>query len=160
MVFDKTIELASRLALAGEDSQREKKGIPMGELITRKAILEAQDIETQRVRVPEWGGDVLVRGMTGAERDAFEAMIVEKRGNNYQVNMHNMRAKLAAWTVVDEDGKRLFSEADVEALSQKSAGALQRIFNVASELSGITAGDMEELAKNLMPGQSDGSGSA
>jgi hypothetical protein len=154
MLFDeKTIELASRLTLAAERD-------PMGDLITRKAILEADDIETRRVHVPEWGGDVLVRSMTGAERDAFEATIVQKRGKDYQVNMHNIRAKLAAWTIVDEKGEHLFSEVDVEALSKKSAGALQRIFNVSQELSGITAGDVEELAKNLRPGQSDGSGSA
>lgn len=131
----------------------------MGDLITRKTILEADDIKTERIHVPEWGGDVLVRTLTGAERDAFEALIIEKRGSDYQVNMRDMRAKLAVWTVVDEDGKHLFTEKDVEALSRKSAGALQRIFNIASRLSGISSDDVEELAKNLARARSDGSGS-
>ncbi len=132
----------------------------MAKLLGRDEILQAKDLKTERVSVPEWGGDVLVRSMTGAERDAFEASILEKRGSDYDVNMRNLRAKLAAWTIVDEEGSRLFSEDDIKALSEKSAGALQRVFNVASRLSAIGPEDVEELAKNSESALSGASGSA
>ncbi len=132
----------------------------MAKLLGRDEILQAKDLKTERVSVPEWGGDVLVRSMTGAERDAFEASILEKRGSDYDVNMRNLRAKLAAWTIVDEEGNRLFSEDDIKALSEKSAGALQRVFNVASRLSAIGPEDVEELAKNSESALSGASGSA
>ncbi len=132
----------------------------MGKLLTRDAILQAQDIQTERVHVPEWGGDVMVRTLTGAERDAFEATILEKRGKDYAVNLRNLRAKLAAFSIVDKDGNRLFTEADVHALAEKSAAALQRVFNVASKLSGISPEDVEELAKNSAAAPSADSGSA
>jgi hypothetical protein len=117
--------------------------------LTKDDILKAQDLKTETVHVPEWGGDVTVRGMTGAERDKFEASIVTSKGKDRAVNMVNIRAKLASLTICDEQGKRLFSEADVEKLSAKSAAVLQRIFIVAQKLSGIGEADVKELAEAL-----------
>ena len=45
--------------------------------LTRDAILEAEDIETEEVAVPEWGGNVLVRGLSGTQRDIWEQGLVE-----------------------------------------------------------------------------------
>jgi len=95
--------------------------------------------------------------MTGAERDQFESSIVQQRGKNHSVNMVNIRAKLASQTVCDESGKRLFTDADVKALGAKSAVALQRVFDIAQRLSGITSEDVDELAKELDENPFDGS---
>ncbi len=89
--------------------------------LTREAILNAQDLPTEAVEAPEWGGSVLVRGMTGAERDAFESSVVSMNGKDARVNTANIRAKMAAMCIVDENGARLFDEADVTALGMKSA---------------------------------------
>ena len=79
-------------------------------------------------------------------------------GKNTKMDLRNMRAKLVALTVVDDKGKRLFrGDADVNALGRKSAAALQRVFEVAQRLSGLSDEDMEELAKNSDAGQSEGS---
>lgn len=126
-------------------------------LLTRDAILQAQDLPTVDVEVPEWGGTVRVRALTGAERDAFEQSIVEQRGKSTKMNLANLRAKLVALTVVDEEGKRLFSDADAKLLGQKSALALNRVFEVAQKLSGLSPEDVEELTKNSEDGQSEGS---
>lgn len=118
--------------------------------LSKKDILTADDIKRELVPVPEWGGDVWVRGMTGAERDKFESGIVEQRGKDQSLNMANIRAKLASMTICDDTGKRLFSESDVQALSQKSASALQRIFAVAQRLSGIGEDDVKELVGEMI----------
>jgi len=128
-------------------------------LLTRDAILEAHDIEIERIDVPEWGGHIFVKGMSGVERDKFEAAIVEQRGKAVKVNMANIRAKLAAHTICDEDGVPLFTPKDVVALGDKSALALQRVFDVAQRLSGITSDDIEELADEMESSPSDGSAS-
>jgi hypothetical protein len=117
--------------------------------LTRDQILSIQDIEIEEVEVPEWGGAVYVRGMSGTERDQFEGSIVTQRGKSTAVNMANIRAKLAAVSICDADGKRLFTERDAKALGEKSAAALQRIFEVARRLSGIGDEDIEELAEGL-----------
>lgn len=120
----------------------------MGKLLSRDDILNAQDLPTERVAVPEWGGEVLVRGLTAAERDAFEASIVKRRGQKTEMDLRNMRARLVAMCVVDEQGNRLFSDQDVEALGRKSASALDRIFEVAQRLSGLRPEDVEELGNS------------
>jgi hypothetical protein len=51
--------------------------------------------------------------------------------------------------MVDGEGKRLFrSEAEVRRLGEKSADALSRVADVATRLSGLSAGDVEELTGN------------
>lgn len=125
--------------------------------LNRDDILGAQDLPTEDVHVPEWGGWVRVRGLTGAERDAFEAEIIQTRGRETHVNLRNIRAKLVARTIVDEEGKRIFGDADIHALGEKSARALQRVFEVAQRLSGLTDQDVEELAKNSESALPDGS---
>jgi len=126
-------------------------------LLTRDQILKAQDLPTEDVPVPEWGGTVRVRALTGAERDAFEQSIVEQRGRSTRMNLQNLRAKLVALTVVDEEGNRIFSDSDAKLLGKKSALALNRVFEVAQKLSGLTSEDVEELTKNSESDQSEDS---
>jgi hypothetical protein len=130
----------------------------LAKYLTKQQILDAQDLETKEVEVPEWGGTVLVKTMTGVERDAFESSVVKGKGKNTTVNMANIRAKLVAASIVDQDGQRLFDDQDVQALGKKSAAALDRVFGVAQKLSKISQDDVEELAKNLPDDLSDNSG--
>lgn len=116
--------------------------------LTRASILEAPDLRYEDVEVPEWGGMVRVRGLTGADRDAFESSVVQQNGRKASVSTQNIRAKLVARAIVNERDDRVFSDADVEALGAKSAQALDRVFAVAQRLSGLTAADVEELSKN------------
>lgn len=120
----------------------------MDGFLTREAILASQDMAQEPVEVPEWGGKVLVTSLTGKDRDRFEASIFQTNGKNREMNMSNIRAKLVALSVVDKDGKRVFSDHDVALLSGKSAAALSRVYDVAARLSGISPADAEELAKN------------
>jgi len=126
----------------------------------RDEILQVDDLQYEDVEVPEWGGVVRVRGLTGAERDAFEESIMDQRGKKFRVLLQNLRAKLVALSIVDEAGKRLFSEGDVGKLGTKSAAALQRVFEAAQRLSGISDEDVDELVKNSSSGQRDDSISA
>lgn len=121
-------------------------------ILTRKDILIADDLTRELVDVPEWGAgaQVWVRGMSGTERDEFEASIVDARaGKEQKLNMKNVRAKLASLTLCDEAGKRLFSEGDIGELGKKSATALQRVFLVGQRLSGIGESDVKELTGEM-----------
>ena len=117
-------------------------------MLSKTDILAAKDIKIEEISVPEWGGSVFVKEMTGAERDKYESSILEIKGGNQTVNLQNARAKLAAFTICDENGNRIFSEADISALASKSATALQRIFEKAMSLSRIGEKDIEDLTKN------------
>lgn len=120
-------------------------------LLTADQILSADDLQTEEVEVPEWGGSVLVRGMSGTDRDRFEAAMMKDNmsGISKDRALENYRARLAAACMVDEAGKRLFrSDAETRRLGEKSAQALTRVVEVASRLSGLTDGDVEELTGN------------
>ena len=117
--------------------------------LKREQILSFDDLKTEEVDVPEWGGTVVIKMMSGKERDAFEASIVEMKGSKQSYKFENIRAKLVQKTVIDPETKALmFTVGDIEALGNKSAAALDRVFSVAQKLSKITSEDVEELAKN------------
>jgi len=115
--------------------------------LSRSQILTPRQLKREQVAVPEWGGDVWVRTMTGAERDDYEQEYLEAKkvaGDR----IPNLRARLLARTLCDADGKSLLTTADVDALGAQPADVLARLFNVASRLNGLSKADAEELEKN------------
>lgn len=111
-------------------------------ILNRDAILGANDLKKELVKVPEWGGEIYISMMTGASRDAWEQSLI--KGSS----LDNIRARLVAFTAVGEDGKRLFSDEDAELLGQKSASALERCVKVAQKINRLTESDLEDLSKN------------
>ena len=109
--------------------------------LSRDQILGADDLGLVEVEVPEWGGSVKLRVMRGVERDAFEVRMVSE-------DRVNVRARLAALSIVDDAGARLFEDGDIEALGQKNAKALNRVFERAMALNGFTEADVETLEGN------------
>jgi hypothetical protein len=130
-------------------------------LLSREQIIEAADRKTEDVDVPEWGGTVRVRALSGTERDAYEAGIVQLRGDGTKiVNLKNLRGRLVSLSCVDENGARIFTDEDAIALGDKSAAALERVFDAARRLSGLSEDDVEELAEGFGGAPSGGSTSA
>lgn len=124
-------------------------------ILTKDNIMNADDIETLPVDVPEWGGSVIVKSLSGNERDWIESKIYQSsQEKGYVVDI---RAALVAMSVIDESGNRVFTEEDVEWLGKKSAIALNRIADVARKMSGMAVGAEEEAEKNLEEGQSEDS---
>ena len=115
-------------------------------VLSKEQILQADDLKRETVDIPEWGGEVLLRELRGRERDAFEEGSMDSKRN---VTMTNMRARLVALSAIDEEGERLFTAKEATELGDKSATALNRLFEVCCRLSGITSEDVDALEKNL-----------
>lgn len=128
-------------------------------ILTAEEILAADDYVQETVPVPEWGGSVIVKGLTGTERDAYESSILRARKDgNLVPNLANARAKLAVMTVIGEDRKPIFNnEEHLIMLGRKSAKAMNRVFEVAQRLAGLRDEDIEELLGNSEAVQSEGS---
>lgn len=105
--------------------------------LNRSQILASWDLKTDEVKVPEWGGTVFVRTMTGTQRDELEVRLKD--------NKSNVRAYVAARTVCDEVGDLIFSDKDIPELGKKSGAALDRIFEAAIKLNKISSGDVAAL---------------
>lgn len=124
----------------------------------RNTILDAKDMVIEKVNIPEWNTDVFIRGITAPERDEYEAGFrkeVRKLRKGKQVTeskfvMDNARVRLAvlALCTSETDPTPIFTADDIPALKLKSAKAVDRIFDVASRLAGISESDIEELAGN------------
>jgi len=130
-------------------------------MLSREDIINIDDVQTEEVEVPEWGGKVTVKGLSGFERDKYEQSMVEGQGKNTRLNMKNARARLVQACMVErKDGqlKPIFDQpGDIKRLGKKSGKALDRVYNVARKLSGLSEEDMDELTKNSETAQSEDS---
>lgn len=120
--------------------------------LTKEQIIGFDDLKSEAVEVPEWGGTVFIRRMTGAERDAYEADVFETKGTTVTMKRENFRAKLVSRCLVDEAGERLFSDAEIATLSKKSAAALDKCFSAAQRINGMAAVEQEKIEKNSVAG--------
>src|ERR1051326_4804058 len=135
-------------------------------LLTRDDILAVQDRANEVVDVPEWGGSVTVRALSGTERDRYQNGML-KSGRNDRggieipaVDADTMHATLVSLSIVDSEGKRMFADKDVLTLGDKSGAALDRVYNVALRLSGLTGLALEAAKDGLKGDRNGASGSS
>lgn len=130
--------------------------------LSRDQILGADDLTRATVDVPEWGGTLLVRALTGAERGRLESGALKQRGAAVAFqpqSLETVRGLVVSMAAIDAEGRQLFTFRDVVALSEKSGAALERVFDVVAALSGITEAAISELTEDFDSGPSAGSGS-
>lgn len=111
--------------------------------LTRDQILAADDRKREKVHVPEWGGDVYVTQISAAV--AFK-MMEEVAGK--PTAREEIVPRMIVACCVDEQGNRLFTNADVKALGEKSSAAMLRVFQAAQTLNGLTRENVEALSGN------------
>jgi hypothetical protein len=132
--------------------------------LSRDGILGADDIQVEKVDVPEWDGTVLIRGLTGEERDAYESSLrqIRNAGTPQQelvIVQLNARANLLVKCLVDESGERVFTDRDAPALGAKNGRIIDRLYDVATRLSGLSDEAAQEIEGNS-DGASEGSTSS
>lgn len=110
----------------------------------------ARQVATERVPMPELGDGAvaIVRGMSGTDRDSYEAGLVVQRGKRSSVNLQDIRAKLVVRCLINEDGSRVFADEDYAEAGRMRADLLDRLYKVAQRLSGVSDEDVEELGKS------------
>lgn len=122
----------------------------------RAAILGSDDLPREPVDVP-WklnGTKLYVRALRANEKDEYYA---ETMKTGEFVWKAGLTATLLVKVIVTEDGERVFSDADAEALGGKEAGALSDLFAVAMRLSGMTEAGAEAIRTDFGPAQSGAS---
>lgn len=109
-------------------------------------ILTAVDLAAEDVPVEAWGGTVRVRGLTGTERDRFEFALAAAADHPDRVEV---RSAIVGRCLVDGDGKRLFTDAQLPQLGGKSGAALDQLFDVVRRLSGMSDDAAEDAAQDF-----------
>ena len=126
-------------------------------MLGRDQILGAKDLVTEEVEVPEWGGSVLVRALSGSELDEFEGENYDVANGQVVMNKRNARARLLSRAICNDKGEALFTKKDVDALGKKSSRALNRVVVVAEQLNGIDKRALGRATKNSERGLVDDS---
>lgn len=126
--------------------------------LTAEQILKSDDAPSpERVDVPEWGGHIYIRVMSGVERDRWEMAASNGMKNPGTLNL---RASLVAYTACDESGKRVFTDNQAANLGIKSAVALDRAFDVAQRVNCLNDEEIKELEGNSNAAPSGNSGTS
>jgi len=112
--------------------------------LTGDAVVAAVDSDLTRVEIPEWGGHAFLRIMSTGERDDYECEWRKKADSGVE----NFRSKFVAKCLVNESGKRLFGNSDIEKLAAKSSKVVNRLWELAMKLNNLSEAGIEEAAKN------------
>ena len=133
-------------------------------LLNRNQILEAKDIKTKDIEVHEWGGTIRIKQLSAKEYNDITMNMVNIRKmaakqlsskKNSDENLEdainelaikNQKILLIIKSVVDENMKPLFTEADMELLYQKNTNVIDRIIAEIEEFNAVSS---EDAKKNL-----------
>ncbi len=129
-------------------------------LLSFDEIIDADDIQTEYVDVPEWGGRVKVISLTGEERGKVFAAI---RAHGKQIKDEDeaqsiFYARVIAASLVDENGNRIAGQSKAMALTKKNAAALNRVYRVCARISGIGQEEEDQAKQDLKATPSESSG--
>ena len=125
----------------------------------RDKILAAQDIPSEPVNIPEWGVDVVVRGMSAGERITLMQNAFDQ--TTQQVNMSIVYPDVVVACTFDPDSSEpVFTDADKPLILSKSSAAVERLANVRLRLSGIGKDEQDAAGKDSSKSQNEDSPSS
>ena len=117
-------------------------------LLDKTAILSSLKLKTEDM--PLGGGTIRVSELGGSDYLKIWTDPAYQDGNG-NVDMSKFTPALLAYTIIDENGNRLFSDDEVPELAKAAAGPFLDIAKVAKRLNGLTG----EEVKNSEAGQID-----
>jgi hypothetical protein len=109
-------------------------------MTTKEQIFNSDDLTSKKVDVPEWGCEIILRVMTGADRDKYMRFVSKQDGIP-----ENMMERLIVLTAYNESGEKLFTDSDIPELSKKSSLVITRLFSEATRLNKISNESLDEL---------------
>lgn len=108
----------------------------------RKAILDkASERKREEVEVPEWDCTVTVQSLSALERERILGQMTSyDEDGEREIKLEHSSARLVVMSVIDPDtGARVFTDKDINALSNSDGGPIERITEVARRLSRLDA---------------------
>ena len=126
-------------------------------------FLEKDDIVIKEITIPDsipvWGGDKMyIAQLTRGQQDKYSHRVsgnmqLIQRGKNEQIisgmSADGNDAWLCVHGIVNEEGKRIFKEAHIDALNAKSGEAIGWIAKQIVEFSGMADDDSKSVEMEL-----------
>lgn len=113
--------------------------------LNREQILAKKAGKIHKFTHPDGSGDVFIRVISSKERDHWEQGCF---GSGKKGQPVSVRSKLVALVVVDESGKRLFSDADFSLIDALESSFVDPVFDEAMRLNKMRKEDIDDLEKN------------
>jgi hypothetical protein len=125
----------------------------------REKILAAEDIPSETVEIPEWGVELLVKGMTAGERLSLMQNAYDQ--TTQQVNMAIVYPDVVVACAHDpKTGEPVFTDADKSELMKKASAAIERLAGIGLRLSGIGQAEQDAAGKDFSTTPNDDSSSS
>lgn len=106
--------------------------------LDKSKFLALNDTKIEEVEIPEWESTVYVRALTAKElMDYVNATIDIQKGQSK--DLAKSQLLMVAYCLCDSEGKRLIQDNEISLLENKNAGVINRIFEAAQRVSGLSA---------------------
>lgn len=116
-------------------------------VLDKSALLSALKLKTEEVEID--GGTVIVSEIGAA--DYIKLWTDPSNQTDGEIDMVKFTPALLACTIVDQDGKRIFSNDDISELSRSAHAPFLKIAEAAKRLNGLSGSEI----KNSESSQSD-----
>jgi hypothetical protein len=122
----------------------------------RAAILSSEDYPREPADQPWVDEKLWVRGISANDKDMWVQAHMPD-GESFVWGEH-ATAELVARTLITEDGERVFTDEDIEALGTRDGRTLSALFQQAMRLSGMDGAEEIEAAFSGAPNGASSSG--
>ena len=116
-------------------------------VLDRRDLLKPLKPYMELVPVPEMGGDVYVRAMSGRERDDFERWLLAERKSDTDIP-EGFRERMLLASLSDENGRPLINEDDISQLMAQPSNVVEALFAAACRINGMGGDALEDKEKN------------
>lgn len=139
---DLTSQVDNEIALVGGKT----RGVGRGEFLMAAKTYQPK-IKEVELPAPFEGRAIKVKELNAGERDHYESKLVKGKLGKQVVDMTELRIGLIIAAAVDWDDEitPLFTEKDRDYLKKMGISVIQKIYDVASELSAVSKEDEDEL---------------
>lgn len=104
--------------------------------------IKSQKLKTTEVPIEQWGGSLLIKKMSVAERDELAVYYT-----NQESGAQNATLQTIIRSAVNEDGTLMFDESHLEFLSNQDAEAITTLYTAILEFNGIIKKTGEDAVK-------------
>lgn len=119
-------------------------------LLTRDQILKEDQMPSEIVEVPEWGGSVKLGAISAAERDELDQLAMKFNADgSRETHIKTKRCLLVAMCLVNENGKRLLGRGEWPQFGKgKDPRVIDRLFKACQRLNGLDKEEAQDAEGN------------
>ncbi len=103
-----------------------------------KDVILKSSIKQEKVELKDLGITVTLQEMDAARMEQYERLIYKiDDDGNLNIDTKNLKSKMVAFSVVDDNGNLIFTAEDVEKLARSRGGVVKKLSDVAGKLNGL-----------------------